>query len=223
MGELYLDGSILPVKGILAMAIQARKEKFKGFFVPRVKGSGAAIVNRLSVYPVSHLREVVDLLDERIRMDPLVPDTRSGFYLNQLQFDIDFKDVRGQQHIKRALKIAAAGGYNAILIGPPGSGKMMLAKRLPTIWPTLNLQEALETTKMHSVAGKLVPDARLISRRPFRSPYHTISDMAFVGGGSLPQAGEISPGTMVYCFWMTCRNSVGPCRKSCASLWEKEG
>jgi magnesium chelatase family protein len=192
MGELNLDGSILPVKGALPMAIQARKEKFRGFIVPSANGGEAAIVNQLAIYPVSHIRQVVEFLDDRVRIDPVDPDTRRDFFSAQLQFDIDFKDVRGQQNIKRALEIAAAGGHNAILIGPPGSGKTMLAKRLPTILPPLNLQEALETTKIHSVAGKLQPDSMLISRRPFRAPHHTISDMALVGGGGLPQPGEIS-------------------------------
>jgi magnesium chelatase family protein len=192
MGELNLDGNILPVKGVLPMAIQARKEKFKGFIVPKSNGAEAAIVNQLAVYPVSHIREVVDFLDGRILIDAPDSGTRQDFFSNQYQFDIDFKDVRGQQNIKRALEIAAAGSHNAILIGPPGSGKTMLAKRIPTILPPLNLQEALETTKIHSVAGKLLPDTMLVSRRPFRSPHHTISDMALVGGGGLPQPGEIS-------------------------------
>jgi magnesium chelatase family protein len=192
MGELNLDGNILPVKGVLPMAIQARKEKFTGFIVPKLNGKEAAIVNQLSVYPVSHIREVVEFLDGRKQISPLDPGCRQDFYSNQYQFDIDFKDVHGQQNIKRALEIAAAGSHNAILIGPPGSGKTMLAKRIPTILPPLNLQEALETTKIHSVAGKLQPDAMLVARRPFRSPHHTISDMALVGGGSHPQPGEIS-------------------------------
>jgi magnesium chelatase family protein len=192
MGELNLDGSILPVKGALPMAIQARKEKFRGFIVPRTNSGEAAIVNQLAIYPVSHIREVVEFLEEKIRIEPLDPDTRQDFFATQYQFDIDFKDVRGQQHIKRALEITAAGGHNAILIGPPGSGKTMLAKRLPTILPPLSMQEALETTKIHSVAGKLPPDAMLVARRPFRSPHHTISDIALVGGGGLPQPGEIS-------------------------------
>ncbi len=192
MGELNLDGSILPLKGALPIAIQARKEKFKGFIVPKTNSGEAAIVNHLAVYPVSHIREVVDFLDNRISINPMDPNTRQDFFATQYQFDIDFKDVRGQQNIKRALEIAAAGGHNAILIGPPGSGKTMLAKRIPTILPPLSLQEALETTKIHSVAGKLQPDSMLIARRPFRSPHHTISDMALVGGGGMPQPGEIS-------------------------------
>ncbi len=192
MGELNLDGSILPVKGVLPMAIQARKEKFKGFIVPKSNGGEAGIVNQLAVYPVLHIREVVEFLDGRTPIKPIEPDTRRDFFSSQNQFDIDFKEVRGQQHIKRALEIAAAGAHNAILIGPPGSGKTMLAKRIPTILPPLNLQEALETTKIHSVAGKLQPDAMLVARRPFRSPHHTISDMALVGGGGMPQPGEIS-------------------------------
>jgi len=192
MGELNLDGSILPVKGALPMAIQARKENFKGFIVPKSNCGEAAIVNQLSIYPVTHIREVVEFLDDRIKINQSESNSRQDFIGSRQDFDIDFMDVRGQQNIKRALEIAAAGGHNAILIGPPGSGKTMLAKRLPTILPPLNLQEALETTKIHSVAGKLQPDAMLIKRRPFRSPHHTTSDMALVGGGGMPQPGEIS-------------------------------
>jgi magnesium chelatase family protein len=192
MGELNLDGNILPVKGVLPMAIQARKEKFNGFIVPKSNGAEAAIVNQLAVYPVSHIREVVEFLDGSLQIEPPDSGTRQDFFANQYHFDIDFRDVRGQQNIKRALEIAAAGSHNAILIGPPGSGKTMLAKRIPTILPPLNLQEALETTKIHSVAGKLQPDTMLVARRPFRSPHHTISDMALVGGGGIPQPGEIS-------------------------------
>ncbi len=192
MGELNLDGSILPVKGALPMAIQARKEQFKGFVVPKPNGYEAALVNTLSVYPVSHIRELVEFLDGKMEILALKSDPRHDFFSSQFDFDIDFRDVRGQQNIKRALEIAAAGAHNAILIGPPGSGKTMLAKRLPTILPPLNLQEALETTKIYSVAGKLPSGATLIARRPFRSPHHTISDMALVGGGGIPQPGEIS-------------------------------
>lgn len=192
MGELSLDGEVRPIKGALPIAIQARREKFKGLMVPRQNAREAAIVNELQVYGISHISEVVDFIEGKNTIAPTIVDTRDEFFHAQSDFEIDFSEVKGQENIKRALEIAAAGGHNAILIGPPGAGKTMLAKRLPTILPPLSLLEALETTKIHSVAGKLQEDATLISKRPFRSPHHTISDVALVGGGGNPQPGEIS-------------------------------
>jgi magnesium chelatase family protein len=192
MGELSLDGEIRPIKGALPIAIQARKEKFKGLIVPLANAREAAIVNNLEVYGVQHISEVIDFLNGINTIPATKVDTRDEFYHNQYEFGIDFSDVKGQENIKRALEIAAAGGHNAILIGPPGAGKTMLAKRIPTILPPLTLMEALETTKIHSVAGKLPENSTLVSRRPFRSPHHTISDVALVGGGGNPQPGEIS-------------------------------
>jgi magnesium chelatase family protein len=192
MGELSLDGGLQPIKGALPIAIQARKEGFKGFILPKTNAREAAIVDGLDVYGIENIKEVIDFFNGESVPEKTVVDTRKEFYENLNNVDFDFLDVKGQENIKRALEIAAAGGHNVILIGPPGAGKTMLAKRLPTILPPLSLQEALETTKIHSVSGKLATETSLISTRPFRSPHHTISDVALVGGGGFPQPGEIS-------------------------------
>lgn len=192
MGELSLDGKLRPIKGVLPIAIEARKQGMKGFILPTENAAEAAIVNNLDIIGVESMQEAVEFFEGKRDIEPLVVDTRDIFMNTATHYDADFSHVQGQENIKRALEITAAGGHNAIMIGPPGAGKTMLAKRLPSILPPLTLQEALETTKIHSVAGKLGARSTLISRRPFRSPHHSISDAALVGGGSFPQPGEIS-------------------------------
>ena len=192
MGELGLDGRLQPIRGALPIAIKARKEEFKGLIVPRQNIREAAVVNKLDVYGMDNLLDVVRFLNGVEGFQPTVIDTRREFYEQQSKFDLDFADVRGQENVKRAMEVAAAGGHNMIMIGPPGSGKSMMAKRLPSILPPLSLAESLETTQIHSVAGKLGKNMSLISQRPFRAPHHTISQVALVGGGASPQPGEIS-------------------------------
>jgi len=192
IGELSLDGTLQPVRGALSIAIEARKKKFEGLILPKQNSKEAAVVDNLKVFGVCNIKEVVNFLNGDSKIEETIVDTREEFFEHQNYSDVDFKDVKGQENVKRALEIAAAGGHNVIMIGPPGSGKTMLAKRIPTILPPLSLHEALETTKIHSVAGKIGRETSLMNQRPFRSPHHTISDIALVGGGSFPQPGEIS-------------------------------
>ena len=192
VGELGLDGRLQPIRGALPIAIRARKEKFKGLIVPQQNIREAAVVNQLDVFGMETLMDVIRFINGSTSYQPTVIDTRKEFYEQQNYYELDFSDVKGQESVKRALEVAAAGGHNLIMIGPPGSGKSMLAKRLPSILPPLSLAESLETTQIHSVAGKLSRDTSLISQRPFRAPHHTISQVALVGGGNNPQPGEIS-------------------------------
>ncbi len=192
MGELSLDGSLQPIKGALPIAIKAREKGFKGLIVPRQNAREAAVVNNLDVYGVDNIRDVIGFLNDELTLEPTIVNTREEFYQNQNSFEFDFADVKGQENVKRALEVAAAGGHNLIMIGPPGSGKSMMAKRLPSILPPLSLSESLETTKIHSVAGKLGSQSSLIAQRPFRAPHHSISSVALIGGGQNPQPGEIS-------------------------------
>ena len=192
IGELGLDGKLKPVSGVLSVAIRARKEQFKGLIVPKENVYEAAVVNNLEVFGMDNLADVINFFNGYGDFEPTIIDTRKVFYEQQYSYDLDFADVKGQESVKRALEVAAAGGHNLIMIGSPGSGKSMMAKRLPSILPPLSLSESLETTQIHSVAGKLPNGTSLISQRPFRSPHHTVSQVAMTGGGNRALPGEVS-------------------------------
>ena len=192
MGELSLDGSIQPIKGVLPMAIMAREAGFKGFIVPKNNAKEAAVVNNLEVYGADNILEVINHFNGTIPLEQVIVNTREEFFKAGAQYDYDFSEVKGQENVKRALEVACAGGHNILMVGSPGSGKSMMAKRLPSILPPLTLAESLETTKIHSVAGRLKRGSTLMTQRPFRAPHHTISPVALVGGGTNPTPGEIS-------------------------------
>ncbi|MFA6702517.1 MAG: YifB family Mg chelatase-like AAA ATPase [Dysgonamonadaceae bacterium] len=192
MGELSLDGNILPIKGALSIALMAKEKGFKGLILPADNAKEAAVVKGLEVYGVKNIREVVDFFNHKHKLEQIIIDIEEEFRNSQSEFDFDFSEVKGQESVKRALEVAAAGGHNLIMVGPPGAGKSMMAKRMPSILPPFTIDESLETTKIHSVAGKTDKCSGLMSHRPFRSPHHSISDVALVGGGSYPQPGEIS-------------------------------
>ena len=222
VGELGLDGRLLPVRGALPIAIRARKEKYKGLIVPRQNIREAAVVNNIDVYGMDDLMEVIHFFNGNSTTEPTRIDTRKEFYEQQNHFDLDFSDVKGQENVKRALEVAAAGGHNLIMIGPPGSGKSMLAKRLTSILPPLSLAESLETTQIHSVAGKLRRDTSLINQRPFRAPHHTISQVALVGGGKTHSLGKSASPIMEFSFLTRCQSSRGRYWRCFVNLWKTE-